>query len=161
MPTNATVTAGSLQGEYYLLTQVIGNGSVDKNDLYVSGYHTGAGTNDVTLGGVDVASKGYFNGTHQQFDYETSFPWGLSMGGDTNYAAWELAMIDGGEGSEGFFFNSSGLQWNETYEGFGGWLACDWWHGVPQLFWKNAFYDNEITAYPSSCASINLLAVTV
>lgn len=37
--------------------------------------------------------------------------------------AWEFAMIDAGLGSEGFYFNSSGLQWNETYEGFGGWLG--------------------------------------
>ena len=46
----------------------------------------GAGLNDVTLGPIDVASKGFFNDTHQQFDYNTSFPWALSMGGDTNYA---------------------------------------------------------------------------
>ena len=32
-------------------------------------------------------------------------------------------MIDAGNGSEGFFFNGSGLQWNETYNGFGGWLG--------------------------------------
>ena len=32
-------------------------------------------------------------------------------------------MIDGGAGSPYFSFNSSGLQWNETYDGFGGWLG--------------------------------------
>ena len=39
--TNTTVAPGALQGEYYLLTEVIGSGNADKNDLYVSGYHTG------------------------------------------------------------------------------------------------------------------------
>jgi len=32
-------------------------------------------------------------------------------------------MIDTGIGSEGFYFNGTGLQWNETYDGFGGWLG--------------------------------------
>lgn len=42
--------------------------------------------NDVTLGSVNVASKGFLNGTYQQFDYGTDFPWGFQMGGNTNYA---------------------------------------------------------------------------
>ena len=37
--------------------------------------------------------------------------------------------------------------------------ACDWWHGVPQLFWKNVFYETELNELPSSCASVNLVAV--
>ena len=40
-------------------------------------------------------------------------------------------------------------------------LVCDWWHGVPQLFWKNIFYDTEVNVFPSSCASVNLVAVQV
>ena len=39
-------------------------------------------------------------------------------------------MIDGGLGDEGFFFNSTGLQWNETYDGFGGWLG-EWFPSSP------------------------------
>ena len=46
----------------------------------------GAGLNDVTLGAIDVASVGYYNDTHQLFDYNSTFPWGLNMGADTNYA---------------------------------------------------------------------------
>ena len=102
--TNTTESPGSLQGEYYLMTSVIGDGNRDKNDLFVSGYHTGkfdsrkcfstnkidqvagAGLNDVVLGNIDIASKGFINDTHQQFDYNTSFPWAFQMGGDTNYA---------------------------------------------------------------------------
>ena len=46
----------------------------------------GAGTSDVTLEGIDVASVGFLNGTYQQFDHNTTFPWGLQMGSDDNYA---------------------------------------------------------------------------
>lgn len=104
-------------------------------------------------------------------------------------------MIDTGFGSAGFYFNGSGLQWNETDGGFDGWLgellflfffasvfglawmagrlsdqiaklmvwlrvcvACDWWHGVPQLFWKYFAYDYALL---SSCAEVNLVAVNV
>ena len=107
--TNTTVTPPA---QYYLKTCVKGTGNQDKEGLYVSGYHTGlsshllpmllhhstqraargidiksgAGTNDVTLEGIDVASIGFLNGTYQQFDYNTTFPWGLQMGDDDNYA---------------------------------------------------------------------------
>lgn len=107
--TNATVTPPD---QYYLKTSVKGTGNHSKEGLYVSGYHTGlssrllltllhhstqrsakdtdltsgAGTNDVTLEGIDVASVGFLNGTYQQFDYNTTFPWGLQMGDDDNYA---------------------------------------------------------------------------
>ena len=95
----------------------------------------------MTLEGIDVASVGFLNGTHQQFDYDTPFPWGLQMGGDDNYAgtclsihcqgkmadqthaAWEFALINASYGDEGFYFNKSGLQWNETEGGFNGWLG--------------------------------------
>ena len=63
------------------------------------------------------------------------------MGDDDNYAgpcldihcqrmmtdqinvAWEFALIDTEYGSQGFYFNGSGLQWNETEGGFNGWLG--------------------------------------
>ena len=47
---------------------------------------TGAGTNDVTLQGIVDASVGFLNASYQQFDYGTSFPWGMDVGDDTNYA---------------------------------------------------------------------------
>ena len=50
----------------------------------------GGGTNDVTLEGIANASIGFLNGTYQQFDYDTTFPWGLLMGGDENYAGMLL-----------------------------------------------------------------------
>ena len=36
--------------------------------------------------------------------------------------------------------------------------ACDWWHGVPQLFWNYVFYNFSIL---SSCAEVNLIPVPV
>ena len=36
-------------------------------------------------------------------------------------------------------------------------VVCDWWHGLPQLFWKNVDYPEEAN-YPSSCAEVNLVA---
>ncbi|KAK0508166.1 hypothetical protein JMJ35_009250 [Cladonia borealis] len=153
--TDTTVTQPD---QYYLKTCVKGTGNQAKEGLYVTSYHTGAGTSDVTLEGIDVASVGFLNGTHQQFDYDTPFPWGLQMGGDDNYAAWEFALINASYGDEGFYFNKSGLQWNETEGGFNGWLACDWWHGVPQLFWNYVYYDYSI---PSSCAEVDLIPVPV
>lgn len=101
---------------------------------------------------------------------------------------WNFVKINAGYGSEGFFFNESGLQF-ATGEGFAGWLgefsfvtpffftrllhggfeiwkkkvwtdtaylACDWFHGVPQLFWIS-FYDGDL--FPSTCAQVDLLPV--
>ena len=36
--------------------------------------------------------------------------------------------------------------------------ACDWWHGLPQLFWEFFF---EETGIPSSCAQVQLVPVAV
>ena len=38
---NATNSTQCPSGQYYLSTKVIGSGHADKNDLYVSSYHTG------------------------------------------------------------------------------------------------------------------------
>lgn len=89
-PSTTTATASSsipTTGEYYLKSQVINRRSASKNGLYVSAYHTGAGLNDATLGpGSEGSAKGFLNETYQQFDLGTAFPWGLSIGADTNYA---------------------------------------------------------------------------
>lgn len=86
---------------------------------------------------------------------------------DTPYAGWQPVRLDAGYGGsssrgdgEGFFINSTGLQWNSSPGGepdldaFGGWVICDWWHGVPQLFFRLSYYDLPL---PFSCADINLL----
>jgi len=159
LPTALTATIHARQSqEYYLVTSVLDQSygsSSSKDGLYVSSYHTGAGESDATLDSdVSVAAKGYLNGTYQIFDFNTTFPWGLYMGSDANYAGWEFTQINVGNGTEGFFINETGLQWGTEDSGFGGWLACDWWHGLPQLFWLDSFYDDPI---PSSCSQVYLL----
>lgn len=81
--TNSTSTNGTITPppRYYLRTQVKGYVAApnDKDGLYVSSYHTGAGENDATLESIDVASAGYLNGSNQQFDLGSEFPWGIGM----------------------------------------------------------------------------------
>lgn len=77
------------------------------------------------------------------------------------YAQWEPVQINGGgpEGFGAFFFNGTGLQWDDSpgavysQDDFGGWLVCDWYHGVPQLFMKWDYYN---TTAPSNCAMVDL-----
>ncbi|KKK18533.1 hypothetical protein P175DRAFT_0502430 [Aspergillus ochraceoroseus IBT 24754] len=131
-----------------------GSDNPEHNNLYVFGFHTGAGFNDAVLTpSVDTASKAFLNGTQVQFQYGTTFPWGLQPVGNTNYAAWEPVEINVGYGQSGFFFNSTGLQWSEQF-GFGGWLVCDWYHNAPQLFYV---YRYEVAHYPASCSEVNVL----
>ncbi|KAL5041666.1 hypothetical protein BDW71DRAFT_191430 [Aspergillus fruticulosus] len=137
---------------FYLKTSGAENSA--HNDLYVYGYHTGAGLNDAVLTpDIETASKAYLNGTIVLFDYNTTFPWGLSPWGVTNYAAWQFVQINAGTGQEGFSINSTGLQWS-TQKGFGGWLVCDWWHNAPQLFYIYRYYKAE---YPTSCSKVKLV----
>ncbi|KAL4804009.1 hypothetical protein BDV18DRAFT_143663 [Aspergillus unguis] len=138
--------------KFYLKTSEAEN--PDHNDLYVYGYHTGAGLNDAVLTkDVGTASAGYLNGTSVQFDLGTTFPWGLSPQGVTNYAAWQFVNINAGYGQEGFSVNSTGLQWSKEM-GFGGWLVCDWYHNAPQLFYIYRYYTPE---YPASCSEVKLV----
>ncbi|CAD6563581.1 MAG: hypothetical protein ASARMPRED_000070 [Alectoria sarmentosa] len=150
--TNGTITPPS---RYYLQTRVKDHGSSDKNGLYVSTYHTGAGFNDATLGSIEIAAAGFLNETYQQFDLGDPFPWGMNIAGNVDDGAWDFVQINVGLGSSGFFFNESGLQVNDLV----GWLACDWWHGVPQLFWRTGFSDTS--PYPSSCAEVDLLPIAI
>lgn len=81
-PTHRRRTASN--AEYYLQTCVI-NGNNDhgtnKEGLYVASYHTGAGLGDAALTpDISEASKGFLNGTYQQFDQDTTFPWAMVFG---------------------------------------------------------------------------------
>jgi hypothetical protein len=70
--------------EYYLQTCVINSTNdygTDKEGLYVVSYHTGAGLGDATLtSNITVASRGFLNGTYQQFDQNTTFPVAMVLG---------------------------------------------------------------------------------
>lgn len=155
---SATVTPPS---SYYLKTRVVGHGHSDKDRLYVSNYHTGAGTADLTLQAIGSASPAFFNGGYQEFNLDPPEPFGVTMGDyDHGGTAWNFVATAPGYGDGGFFFNASGLQYEsqEKKIGFAGWLACDWWHGVPQLFWQDAYSPD---ALPGSCARVELLPVAI
>ncbi|KAL2832471.1 hypothetical protein BDW59DRAFT_139306 [Aspergillus cavernicola] len=140
---------------FYLKTS--GAENPDHNDLYVYGYHTGAGLNDAVLTpDPETASTAFLNGTSVQFAYNNPFPWGLLPVGVTNYAAWQFVQINAGDGAEGFFVDSTGLQWSEQ-NGFGGWLVCDWYHNAPQLFYIYRYYTAK---YPVSCSEVKLQTVS-
>ncbi|KAL4787069.1 hypothetical protein BJX76DRAFT_354481 [Aspergillus varians] len=137
------------------LLKTSGSENSEHNDLYVYGYHTGAGLNDAVLTpDVETASTAFLNGTKVQFDYDTPFPWGLSPQGVTNYARWQFVNINAGQGQEGFSIDSSGLQWSPE-KGFGGWLVCNWYHNAPQLFYIYRYYTDA--KYPASCSEVKLL----
>ena len=74
------VTTVPPPARYYLQTKVDGNlqdcGS-NKNNLYVTSYHTGAGLGDATLvANISHAFEGYLNGTQQLFASDIG-PWPL------------------------------------------------------------------------------------
>ena len=76
--------ADNEQGSFHLKT--INADQDAHNNLYVYGYHTGAGLNDAVLSSdAGKASKGHLNGTSVQFDLGSDFPWGLQMVGATDY----------------------------------------------------------------------------
>ncbi|OBT78094.1 hypothetical protein VF21_02749 [Pseudogymnoascus sp. 05NY08] len=138
---------------YRLQTKVV-IGDDSKNNLYVQSYHTGAGLNDVALVS-EGGSAGYLNGTYQQFDLNgATFPSGLVLAYTETYTRWLRIELNAGYGDKGFSFNGSGLVSDNPQ--FQGWLACDWNHGVAQLFWLYYFTD---TTLPSSCAKVELRPV--
>ncbi|KAJ5238803.1 hypothetical protein N7468_003422 [Penicillium chermesinum] len=123
------------------------------DNLYLTAYHTGAGTNDAVFqSNATVASNFFLNGTNAFADLKTQYPWGIEIQSDTNYAAWDSVTINAGTGSDGFSVKGGELVWSEA-DGFGGWLICDWNHGVPQLFYLDRYYDDKI---PSSCSKASL-----
>ncbi|KAI9829331.1 MAG: hypothetical protein M1819_006394 [Sarea resinae] len=117
--------------QYYLRTSLVpgSNGSSAHDGLYLEAYHTGAGLNDAVLvANKTHAAVGRLNGTYQEFTLgESSTPYGLYIEGDTNYAAWDPAVINAGNGTAGYFLNATGLQWNSSSGAgaseFAGWIA--------------------------------------
>lgn len=95
---------------------------------------------------------------------------------DVDRLAWEFVEVNAGEGVPGFELESDNtLTWNSTE--FGGWLgkypychissrrlmymiACDWWHGAPQLFWI-VYYEEGIIPFPSFCSEVDLIPAAI
>jgi hypothetical protein len=123
----------------------------------VEAYHTGAGLADPVFVASPNGARAYLNNTNLQFDvYQFPFSADASPG-DTNYARWEPVSISAGYGSGGFVNNrSSGIVSNN--EEFGGWIVCEWFHGInlPQLFQLIKGFASEPADLPSSCANVHL-----
>ena len=110
------------------------------SNLYLESYHTGAGLNDAVLVPAIPGSKfanGFLNGTYQQFDFGTAFPWGMYMETPT-YGYFFNVHINVGYGSPGFYFNNTdgtgrvGLKWvdgwpyqlaGDKFNDWNGWLG--------------------------------------
>ena len=94
-------------------------------------------------------------------------------------AGWAPVQIDAAEPpTAGFKINGTKLLGSSDRE-FGGWLgkhaalllwltaleltmilACDWWHGVPQLFYLLAGYASY-QVIPASCSTVELQVIPV
>ena len=131
-------------------------------------------TDEAPLGNASLAATNItVNGTtyyNQLFDLGNDFPWGLVMVPNQDfYAAWQPVQLNAGASGSafdvsGFFINETGLQWTSNpdqvgtdTDEFGGWLVCDWWHGVPQLFFRISYYSSTAYEAPASCADVYLI----
>lgn len=151
---------------YYLRTKAVNGAHKDcgsnKTGLYLYSYHTGAGLGDAALSSnKSIAWQGYLNGSQQLMTYSGNQlgPWPLSIayGPYQEFNAVTISIAGINLEDAGFSFNASGLQFNEST---GGWLACDWWHGVPQLFQVNGYLANGYVI-PNSCSKVQVLKVPV
>ena len=145
--------------EYYLQAQPVGESPNQVVNNYLSSYHSGAGENNVTLVPQSEATKAFLNpdGGYQEFDLNTSYPWGFFMGGETTIRGTSLVSINVGSGDAGFEVPSTalGLFWNNT--AFGGWLACNLTGKTTgsQLFWTNETAVEPETG-PEGCERVRL-----
>jgi hypothetical protein len=95
--------------------------------------------------------------------------WGLVTEAEYSVrAGWESVEIVADAGTEGFYFEEEGglevLKWNaekgqggdgsdgtvadgETDGAWRGWMACEWAHGHPQLFWVTDRLKGELPAF--------------
>ncbi|KAK3721049.1 hypothetical protein LTR37_003339 [Vermiconidia calcicola] len=166
--------------QYRLKTELKPNqpGKERYGNLYLAGYHIAAGLSDaVLLSDQSAGITGFLNGTNGQvneityqnqvFDLGNDFAWTLLPVPSVNfYAAWQPVRVQAGDGpsdlqsDSGFWIdNENGLQWTSApqdapgsgSDAFGGWLVCNWWHGVPQLFFR---ISNEEALAPCSCADV-------
>ncbi|KAK5695066.1 hypothetical protein LTR17_024651 [Elasticomyces elasticus] len=121
-----------------------------------------------------VANSTVADGDSQHFSVGTDHSYVMTIMAEAPYsdAAWQsVGLRDDMSGyttsspdaiENGFFINSTGLQWTSTpgkagtpEDSFGGWLVCDWWYTFPQLFSRNKHYNDR--SIPKSCAEVYLM----
>ncbi|KAF2491571.1 hypothetical protein BU16DRAFT_621116 [Lophium mytilinum] len=156
-------------------------------NLYLTTFHTGAGTSDPVFAASSSTTfylnntssgGGYGGGTAEtvlQVANPAGYIWGFQFTfwpytgwGDVTLdvskeaaGGWVVAVVEMGGGSE----MEAGRVREEVvvrYEGSGtgvggGWLVCDWWHAVPQLFFRDPYRDPKFYPAPKSCAEVELV----
>ncbi|QDS68608.1 hypothetical protein FKW77_001189 [Venturia effusa] len=147
---------------YYFRTSVLPNQTekYDYDHLYMTAYHTGAGTSDVTFQSEPLnGHRGWFNGSSLRWfqpTKPTDAPFGLTKGSGTTYDYWYPVAINGGEGS-GHFVLDSNMNLVVTKDGsISNWLVCDGSHNAPQLY-NTVSYAADVPI-PDTCAKVNLVA---
>ncbi|KAF2149290.1 hypothetical protein K461DRAFT_323809 [Myriangium duriaei CBS 260.36] len=144
------------------------------NGLELVGYHSGAGLNDAVFLPAGKGNRAFFNVTDPVvkqpngepyynliFDLGSSFPYAPQILNVDFYAEWLPVAINAGNqtaNGAAWYTDDNGLEFTSSptepkSNSFGGWLVCDWFRGVPQLFSKLSYYNST---NPSSCADINL-----
>ncbi|TID22646.1 hypothetical protein E2P81_ATG01772 [Venturia nashicola] len=146
---------------YYFHSSVLPNqGNKTKYDnLYMVAYHTGAGLSAATFQSAPLEShRGWFNGTQLRWFQPTTtnqISFGVAWGTGTSYDLWYPTGINGGWGTGDFVLDQN-KNLVTTDDSIGGWIVCDWSHGVPQLF-NIVRYAANVTI-PGTCARVNLVA---
>ncbi|RMZ74730.1 hypothetical protein DV737_g5798, partial [Chaetothyriales sp. CBS 132003] len=153
---------------FYLQTQVVGDlpdCGTDKDGLWLYSFHTGAGLGDAVLSSnKSYAMQAYLNGSQQLFTYpgNTIGPWplGIAYLPYSFFSYVTISIAESGPPQEGFFYNETGLHFNQSA---GGWIVCDWWHGAPQLFdlVRDEAAGPAFGSIPTSCSKVNLVPVAV
>ncbi|KAJ5604907.1 hypothetical protein N7510_010061 [Penicillium lagena] len=123
------------------------------NNLYLSTYHVSPTISDAVLQGTKEAQMFHYNNGTVVMDVKSPLKWELELI-TVNEAEWNPVQVNvnAGAGGKGFSVPKTGLEGAKSQE-FGGWLACDWYHGVPQLFFLAKEYKADI---PSTCSKVQL-----
>jgi len=141
--------------EFYLKTKLI-SGATKFDGLYTYSYHTGAGLGDATLiSDKSVATKNWFNDTSLNAQVSgNDYVWGWQPI-VADYVAWNPVQINSLGPGQVDFFVLNGSRLTAPSMGAPSWLACDWSHGVPQLY----YYSSEYYGTPptSNCAQVDLV----
>ncbi|KAI9829587.1 MAG: hypothetical protein M1819_006092 [Sarea resinae] len=141
-----------------------GHTPIPYENYYLAVFHTGAGTNDATfVKNITGATPAFQRNDSIIFDLEDGGADGFGLDvpqGNDYYAQWESVSINSIQApSTGLSIDGEKPGIWSSDESFGGWLVCQWYHGVPQLFaqYKPLAEPN----YPASCTTVLLGTVPV
>lgn len=168
IPTAPTTTGQNTSQSFLIKTHLPPHQSTTTNliwfnNLYLSASRTGAGTSDAVFTSKITSSlQAFFNSasptsppTLAPLNFiGASYPFAFAPT-RTAYAGWSFVQVNAGD--------DGAVVWKESLEyamdGFGGWMVCDWWHGMPQLFVRWTVV--PAVAVPMGCAVVELRKVWI